>query len=163
MTGPGIAVAVATGVPERVRDPGCSPAVLTAISIGGALGALARYGLAMTFPRHTPGFPWATFATNVSGCLLIGVLMVVISAARSPHRLLRPLLGVGLLGGFTTFSTYVVETQALVAVGEARTGLAYLGATLVSALLAVYAGTAGTRLVAGLPARIRRSRRPVSR
>jgi CrcB protein len=121
-------------------------AVLGVVSAGGVLGALGRYGLATVWP-HRPGhFPWATFVTNVSGCLLIGVLMVLITEVWSAHRLLRPFLGVGVLGGYTTFSTYAVDVQQLVAAGAARTGLAYLAGTLVAALAAVYVGVTLTRL-----------------
>jgi len=120
--------------------------VLAVVSVGGALGALGRYGLTVGWP-HRPGrFPWATFVTNVSGCLLIGVLMVLITEVWSAHRLLRPFLGVGMLGGYTTFSTYAVDIQQLVATGAARTALEYLAGTLAAALAAVYAGIAVTRL-----------------
>lgn len=129
------------------REPRRAPwAVLAAISAGGAVGALARYGLATAWP-HGPGhFPWATFVTNVSGCLLIGVLMVVITEVWSAHRLLRPFLGVGVLGGFTTFSTYTGEVQQLLVAGAARTALLYLAGTLAAALAAVYGGVILTRL-----------------
>jgi CrcB protein len=129
---------------ERRRTPW---AVLGAISAGGMVGALGRYGLASAWPHRTGQFPWATFVTNVSGCLLIGVLMVLITEVWSAHRLLRPFLGVGVLGGYTTFSTYTVDIQQLVAAGAARTGLLYLAGTLLAALAAVYAGITATRLV----------------
>ena len=91
-------------------------AVLGAIAAGGALGALGRYGLAVAWP-HRPGrFPWATFVTNVSGCLLIGVLMVLVVEVWSAHRLLRPFLGVGVLGGYTTFSTFALDSDRLIGV-----------------------------------------------
>jgi fluoride exporter len=115
--------------------------VLAAISGGGVVGALARYGLSLVFPHQPRGFPWATFAVNVSGCLLIGVLMVLLSQVWTGRRLLRPFLGVGVLGGYTTFSTYVVDIQRGVAAGAAGTGLLYLAATMFAALLAVWAGT----------------------
>jgi CrcB protein len=108
--------------------------VLTVISGGGVVGALARYGLGVLFPS-----PWTTFAINVSGCLLIGVLMVLIDDVWSPHRLLRPFLGTGVLGGYTTFSTYAVD------VTRGAGGVAYLVGTLVAALAAVYAGMIVTR------------------
>jgi len=122
-------------------------AVLGVISAGGALGGLARYGLAVAWPHHGRQFPWSTFVANVSGCLLIGVLMVLITEVWSAHRLLRPFLGVGVLGGYTTFSTYTVDVQQLVAAGAARTALAYLTGTVAAALSAVYAGVALARLV----------------
>jgi CrcB protein len=117
-------------------------AVLGAIAAGGVLGALARAGLQTAFPHPPTGFPWATFGDNVAGCLLIGVLMAVITA-RPPGPLVRPFLGVGVLGGFTTFSTYAVDVQRAMAAGAPGTALAYLVATLVGALLAVWTGDAG--------------------
>jgi len=121
-------------------------AILGAISAGGVLGAEARYGLTVAWP-HRPGqFPWATFVTNVTGCLLIGALMVLLTEVWTPHRLLRPFLGVGVLGGYTTFSTYAVDIQQLVAAHAARTALLYLAGTLLAALTAVYAGISVTRL-----------------
>ncbi len=133
-------------------------AILGAIATGGALGALARYGLSMAWP-HRPGeFPWATFVTNVSGCLFIGALMVLITEVWSAHRLLRPFLGVGVLGGFTTFSTYTVDIQQLVAAGSARTGLVYLAGTLGAALAAVYTGITLTRVATRLHPRRKEKR-----
>ncbi len=129
---------------ELLRTPW---SVLGVIALGGALGALGRLGLATIWPHTIGQFPWATFVTNVAGCFLIGVLMVLISEVWSAHRLIRPFLGVGVLGGFTTFSTYTGDVQQLVAAGAARTGLLYLGGTLVAALLAVYLGITTTRLL----------------
>ncbi|MFB4262602.1 CrcB family protein [Nonomuraea sp. GTA35] len=122
--------------------------VLAAIAAGGALGALARYGAQTALPSGPADFPWATFLVNVSGCLLIGVLMVVITEVRTAHRLVRPFLGVGVLGGYTTFSTYVVDVQRAVAAGAPVTGLAYLAATMLAALAAVVAGMWLTRRAA---------------
>ncbi len=85
------------------------------------------------------------FWVNVSGCLLIGVLMVLIAEPRRAHRLLRPFLGVGVLGGYTTFSTYTVDIQRAVEHGAPRVGLAYLALTLAAALAAVLAGARLTR------------------
>ncbi|NJP34439.1 FluC/FEX family fluoride channel [Micromonospora thermarum] len=116
-------------------------AVLGAVAAGGALGALARAGVSAALPPGPTGFPWATFAVNLSGCLLIGVLMAVLARHGGP-ALARPFLGVGMLGGYTTFSTYAVEAHHLVVAGAPATALAYLAATLVGALLAVWAGHA---------------------
>jgi CrcB protein len=129
---------------ELLRAPW---ATLTAISIGGAAGSLARYGLGVAFPAGHRGFPWATFAVNVSGALLIGVLMVLVIDVFETHPLVRPFLGVGVLGGFTTFSTYAVDIQRLVNAHAAGIGLAYLVGTLLAALAAVYVGLTATRAV----------------
>ncbi|MGH3898160.1 MAG: fluoride efflux transporter FluC [Pseudonocardiaceae bacterium] len=130
---------------DRHSPAGVPWSVLAAISAGGVAGALARYGLDTAFPHRPDGFAWATFGINVSGCLLIGALMVLITDVWPNRRLLRPFLGTGLLGGYTTFSTYIVETQHLLAAGAARSALAYLAGTLLAALAAVYAGITVTQ------------------
>lgn len=121
--------------------------VLLAISAGGVVGALARYGLGELIPRHTGQWPWATWLVNTSGCLLIGVLMVLITDVWPGHPLLRPFLGIGVLGGYTTFSTAMVEVQQLVTAGRPGAGLLYLAATVLAALVAVTAGWAGATTV----------------
>ncbi|MGH3328360.1 MAG: fluoride efflux transporter CrcB [Streptomycetales bacterium] len=126
---------------------GVPPAVLLVIACGGMLGALARYGLAVLWPHRGTAFPWATFTANVVGCLLIGALMVLITEAFVAHRLVRPFLGVGVLGGFTTYSTYAVEAQQLIEDGAAGRAFTYIFATLVAALIAVVIGMATTRLL----------------
>lgn len=120
--------------------------VLAVISAGGVVGALARYGLGVALPHPRAGFPWATFGVNVSGCLLIGVLMVLVTDVWPTQRLVRPFLGTGVLGGYTTFSTYILDTQQLLAAGAARTALVYLAGTLLAALVAVQAGITAARL-----------------
>lgn len=120
--------------------------VLGAVSAGGAAGALARYGLGVAFPGAPGGFEWTTFGINVSGCLCIGALMVLASDVWPARRLLRPFVGTGLLGGYTTFSTYVIDFQRLMAAGAVRTALVYLAGTLVAAIAAVYTGSTATRL-----------------
>ncbi|GAA2639309.1 hypothetical protein GCM10010399_85870 [Dactylosporangium fulvum] len=123
--------------------------VLAAISAGGVCGALARHGLSTAWPHPAGGFPWSTFVVNVSGCLLIGVLMVVVTEVVPGRRLLRPFLGVGVLGGYTTFSTYAVDIHRTAEAGSPWVALAYLGATVVGALLAVWAGATATARVVG--------------
>lgn len=135
--------------------------VLAAISAGGVVGALARHGVTEAFPHAPGGFGWATFAVNVSGCLLIGVLMTLVEWIFTRQRLLRPFLGVGVLGGYTTFSTSMVEAQQAIGAGAARVGLLYLAATAVGALVAVWTGAIVTRRV--LRHRTRTTTRPPSR
>jgi fluoride exporter len=127
---------------ELVRHHG---PVLGVIAIGGGIGALGRYGLAQLLPTRPGEFPWGTFVTNVFGCLLIGVLMAVITEVGTVHRLVRPFLGVGILGGFTTFSTYAVEIHGLLRPGTVGLAFAYLAGTYVGAMLAVVAGVSATR------------------
>jgi CrcB protein len=135
--------------PEQRRELRAHTAsVLVAIAVGGALGASARYGLSRAFPHPPDGWPWSTLLVNVTGCVLIGVLMVLITDVWVGHRLVRPFLGVGVLGGYTTFSTYVVEAQQLIVAGRPGLALGYLAATVVAALVAVYVGIAFIRAVA---------------
>jgi fluoride exporter len=120
-------------------------AVLGVIAIGGAVGATARYLVGLAWPTAAGGFPWATLAINVVGCALIGILMVLVAEVWVNQRLLRPFLGTGILGGFTTFSTYAVDIQHLLAGGHPGTGLLYLAGTAAGALVAVWAAATTTR------------------
>lgn len=143
-------------VPRQRDELRAAPAsTLAAISAGGIIGALARYGITTAF-GHPPGaFGWATLAVNVSGCLLIGVLMVTIIELQCMHRLARPFLGVGVLGGYTTFSTHILDAQQAVEAGTSRTALVYLAVTLTAALAATYAGVQLARLAVRILGRAR--------
>lgn len=118
------------------------------VALGGGLGALARYGIGRLWPTRPGGFPWATFTINITGCLLIGMLMVLITEVWAAHRLVRPFLGVGVLGGFTTFSTYAVEVRELLRPGTVVVAFSYLAGTVLAALLAVLVGVWLARAVA---------------
>ena len=112
------------------------------VALGGALGALARYGLGgWVYDRMGETFPWGTLAVNVLGCFLLGatVRWLQVSAA-SPA--LRPFLTVGLLGAFTTFSTFSFETVALVQEGQWMRAGAYVGGSVIAGLIAMVAGMA---------------------
>ncbi len=109
------------------------PALL-AVAVGGALGALLRWGLGELIPGGD-GFPWTTFAINVSGSFLLALLPAFSVIRRRP--VLPLFFGTGMLGGYTTLSTYAEETRALLANGEAATALTYLLGTLAACLLAV--------------------------
>ncbi|WP_433664219.1 fluoride efflux transporter FluC [Nocardia sp. CA-128927] len=133
---------------QRRELTGGHGAVLAVIALGGALGALARYGLLLAWPVPAGGFPWAVFAINVAGSFLLGVLMVVITEIRPVHPLVRPFLGVGVLGGFTTFSTYAEDIRALLDPGTVLIAAVYLIATLVAALVATTVALLLTRAAA---------------
>jgi fluoride exporter len=119
--------------------------VLPAIAVGGMLGASARYAVDRAWPTGSDTLPWSTLVVNVSGCALIGLLMVHVTEVGGAHPLLRPFLGVGVLGGYTTFSTYTVQTDALLRNGHPELALVYLVGTAVSALLAVSLGVVVAR------------------
>jgi len=130
--------------------------VLLVVSLGGGLGAAGRHAVDLALPHGPTSFPWSTYTANVVGCLLIGVLMVLVVDVWAAPRLVRPFLGVGVLGGFTTFSTYAVETRQLVDAGAPRMAFGYLAATLLSALLAVQLGVVAARVAT----RVGRAARP---
>ena len=125
-----------------IREDSIMPDVrlLAAVAAGGVLGALARFGLQQAFPHEATGFGWATFAINVVGCLLIGIVVAAATESRRAPRLTRPFLVTGVLGGFTTFSTYIVDVQRALVGGAPRTALLYAAVTLVTALAAAGAG-----------------------
>jgi CrcB protein len=132
-----------------VRPPRVHTIVLGVVAAGGALGALARWVVAEALPHDTGDFPWDTLLTNVAGCFLIGILMVLVVERWPDRPLVRPFFGTGILGGFTTFSTYAVDTRTLIATGHAVGAAAYLVGTLLVGLVAVAAGLRATeRLVA---------------
>jgi CrcB protein len=135
-------------VPAHRRE--LRPRTLVVIAVGGAVGALARYGVELVLPTVPGRFPWGTFVINVVGCLLIGVLMVLVTDVFTGRPLLRPFVGVGVLGGFTTFSTYANEARGLLRPGSVPVAFGYLAGTLVSALLAVLVGMVVARRLWGL-------------
>ncbi|MGW0141881.1 fluoride efflux transporter FluC [Streptomyces calvus] len=146
---------------RRTRAPGAASGqapVVAAVAVGGALGAAARHAASLLWPA-VGAFPWTTLAVNVLGCAVIGAFMVAVTEVWTVHRLLRPFFGTGVLGGFTTFSTYAVDVTSLLADGHARTGLVYLAVTVPAALLAAWGGAAVTRRLASrmrrTPARVR--------
>lgn len=142
--------------------PGVSPAragrprewdVIAVISVGGGLGSIARYGLARAWPTATDGFPWATFTANILGSLLLGLLMVYVIEVWPPARYRRPFVGVGFIGGFTTFSTYMSETRGLLAGHHFALADAYALTSLLAGLAAVWSGVALARVAVGKPVR----------
>jgi CrcB protein len=108
--------------------------VLLAVAAGGALGALLRHALTVG-GADAAGFPWTTFSINVAGAFLLGLLPAATWVRR--HPLLPPLLGTGMLGGFTTLSTWSEQTRALVDAGEVATAGLYAAGTLAACLAAV--------------------------
>lgn len=132
--------------------------ILAMIAAGGAVGSAARYAVAEALP-HQPGqVAWSTLAVNIAGGFLLGLLMVFVLDVWPPSRYLRPFFGVGVLGGFTTFSTYMLDTHALLAAGEVAAALTYVLGTLVVGLAAVWLGVFTARWLSTLPRRPARDR-----
>ena len=123
-----------------VQPPQIHRDAVAVVAAGGAIGALARWGVAEALPHDSGRFPWDTLLTNVAGCFLIGILMVLVVEVVPGRRLVRPFFGTGILGGFTTFSTYAVDSRTLLAAGRPLVAAAYVVATLLLGLAAVVAG-----------------------
>lgn len=115
-------------------------AVLVAVGAGGALGSVARYEVAMVAPRTAGGFPWATFAVNVTGSLILGLLVTLVVERWPPTRYVRPFAGIGICGGYTTWSTFMTDSALLVRDGHAALAALYGAATLTCGLAATYVG-----------------------
>jgi len=113
------------------------------VAAGGAIGAALRYHLGRTV-MHLAGpdaaFPWATLTVNVLGCLAMGLLMGWLGRFEGGLESHRLLLGVGLLGGFTTFSAFSLEMLQLVERGSAGLAVIYAGVSVIAGLGALYAG-----------------------
>ncbi|WP_338671763.1 CrcB family protein [Streptomyces sp. SCSIO 30461] len=119
--------------------------VLAAVSAGGVIGACVRYGVSLAWAS-----PWATLTVNVSGCALIGVVMVLVSEHKViTWSLARPFLGVGVLGGYTTFSSYALDIATLADRQKFAMAAGYTFATLVGALGAVWLAAVLTRKALG--------------
>ncbi len=110
------------------------PRLLAAVAVGGAVGAVLRWALGSAVPDGS-GFPWTTFAINVVGSFLLAALPAVAAVRRS--RTVAVALGPGVLGGFTTLSTYAEQGRDLLADGQPWLAAAYVLGTLVVCLVAV--------------------------
>ena len=133
--------------------------ILLVIAAGGAVGSLGRWSVTEAVPSDPWRMPWGTWIENVSGAFALGVLMVFVLDVWPPRRYLRPFLGVGVLGGYTTFSTYMLDTRTLLDDGHAISAALYLLGTMVTGLLAVAVGVLLARLTVRLTERRHRRRR----
>jgi CrcB protein len=119
---------------------------LIGIGVAGAAGSLARYGVDGLVAKRTAGaFPWGTLAVNVTGAFLVGLLFTVLTERFTVAPWLRSSLLIGLLGGYTTFSTFTLESYRLVEDGAWALGMANLCVSVVGGMLAVYLGVVAGR------------------
>jgi CrcB protein len=114
--------------------------VLGVIAAGGALGSAMRWALATTWPQAPSGLPWATLTANVTGAFALGALVAVVTMRWPTSRYRRPFWGVGVLGGYTTFSTYALEVHLLALGGQPGVAAAYALGTLLTGLPAAWLG-----------------------
>jgi CrcB protein len=133
---------------QRAVDPdlfeptrAARPLVWAAISLGGILGTLARYGASRAVHVAPGTFPWSTFTVNLTGSFVLGALLALVVHRWPPSQFVRPFAAFGFLGSYTTFSTWMVEADVLVKDGFAGIAIVYVAASLVLGLVAVYAGT----------------------
>ncbi len=117
-----------------------APQLLAAVAAGGVVGALARYGLGRAFPVATGSFPATTLTINLTGAFLLAVVVGTLAKRPGLGPVWRPLLGTGVLGGYTTFSTFAVDADRLTSTGHAGLAVGYIAATLVGGALATALG-----------------------
>jgi CrcB protein len=124
-------------------------ASLLLVGLGGFAGAVARYALGGWILHHTlqEKFPWSTFTVNVLGCLLMGVVSGWIERPDWFTPAVRLLLLTGLLGGFTTFSAFGLETVHLLRRGEPWIALAYALSSVIVCMAAVWLGMKAVELL----------------
>jgi len=141
------------GSPFEVERPARRPwprwDVLAVIFIGGCAGGVARYALDKNWPAGAGDFPWAIFSINTSGAFVLS-LVIVIAADVLPSRYLRPLLGTGFCGAFTTFSSIVVTFDELVAHHHPGVAVGYLAASIGAGLAAAWLGLVAGRTIAAV-------------
>jgi CrcB protein len=132
------------------RRGGARPswALLGVIAVGGFAGGLARYEIGLAFPTRHGTFPTATFGINVSGSFILALLVVLVLEVLPPTTYVRPLLGVGFCGAFTTFSTWMVGADQLVSDGHSGIAAGYLAGSLVAGLAATSLGLTVGRAIA---------------
>ncbi len=120
---------------------------LAAVFVGGALGTLARAALSTVVMREPAGWPWPTFIVNIVGAFLVGYFTTRLLERLPLSSYRRPLLGTGLCGGLTTFSTMQVETLDMIEHGQLAKAAGYSLSSIVLGLLAVHLATALVRRV----------------
>jgi CrcB protein len=111
-----------------------------AVGIGGGLGALARYYLAGAIQSAGALFPWGIFVVNITGGLLMGMIVEASALKLSLSPELRSFLTVGILGGYTTFSTFSLDSALLLQKGEYALAAGYMIGSVVLSILALFAG-----------------------
>jgi CrcB protein len=135
------------GTPQRGRLPRIHWRSVVAVFLGGFFGGLARYGIGLAWPTPAGGFPADIFVINTAGCFALALLLVVVSQVLPPTTYLRPALGTGFCGAFTTFSSLAVADDLLLAHSHAGTAISYLVLSLAAGLGATLFGILAGRAI----------------
>lgn len=130
--------------------PRAQRTILLVVASAGVVGALARYTMARLIRTPQGHFPWSTFWINITGSLVIGFVLVLLTERFPRARLARPLIATGFLGAYTTFSTYVVDTDLLLRGHDIATGVVYAISSLLAGGAATFAGVVLARHVVHL-------------
>lgn len=133
---------------RRRRGPRLRPRVLTAVAGGAFAGGLARYAVTLAWPTPVGAVPWATFGVNTIGAFTLALLLMLVTEVWRPTTYVRPLLGTGFLGAFTTFSAVVTTTDQLAGRGAPGTAARYLVISMFAGLAAASFGLVTGRAVA---------------
>lgn len=128
-----------------MRLPRLDGRELAAIYVGGVVGALARVGLAQAFPHGAGSWPWATFAANMAGALLLGYAVTRLQERLPPSSYRRPFIGTGFCGALTTFATLQLELFTMLDTGHLALAAGYASATLAGGFACVHLATAAVR------------------
>jgi CrcB protein len=129
------------------RWPRLAPGILLAVFAGGVLGGGARYGIGRAAPPAADGFPWDIFVINLSGAFALALLLVLVLEVFPPTRYVRPALGTGFIGAFTTFSSLTVASDHLLAHGHPLLAIVYTSGSLFGGLAAAFLGLGCGRLI----------------
>lgn len=124
--------------------------VLIAVGLAGSLGALSRYAIARLVASPPGRFPTGTFVINITGSFAIGIVLGVLAQRFVATTLARPLIATGFLGGYTTFSTFMVDADLLFRGHYIRTGIEYVSASLLGGVVAAFLGMAVANACLGL-------------
>ena len=143
--------------PDVDHDAGCrrpaslfprpAPDIVAAVFVGGVFGGLARYAIGKAAPSSANEFPWDVFVINLSGAFALALLLVLAIEVLPANRYVRPALGTGFLGAFTTFSSLTVATDHLFAHAHAGLAIAYAVGSLVGGLIAALLGLLCARII----------------
>jgi CrcB protein len=135
-----------TSAAQRLRARRSQLVIVLALGCGGVVGAVARYAVSRALPIASGQFPWNTFLINVTGSALLGFILIMLIEQFPRGQLVRSFIGTGVIGAYTTFSTFEVDAILLFRGHHLLVGVSYIVASLLSGLLAVWIGMSSARI-----------------